>query len=179
MEQKGRWIYRKNMCRWRTCTLEEVAEIIPGFAFKGKHPGNEGAHVIKIKDVVPPYVDLNTARKVNLSHYSRERLEKYRLQRGQTVVAMTGATIGKIGKLLSDEVVYVNQRVAKILPKEENDIEFINHAISSKSFQSFIQSNIDSNSAQENISGTSIGKFPILLPTRTKSHRFRAEQSRR
>ena len=41
---------------------------------------------------------------------------------------------------------------------------FIYYGLIDESFDGFVQNNIDSHSAQENISGTSIGRYPIFLP---------------
>ena len=152
------------MSEWRETTLSEIVEIIPGYAFKGKHFGDAGSVVIKIKDINPPYVDLSSALKVDMSNYAAQNLEKYKLEKGQAVLAMTGATIGKIGRLKETEDVFVNQRVAKFAAKEGYNYDYAIYSISGDDFQSFIQNNIDSNSAQENISATSIGRYPISLP---------------
>ena len=54
--------------------------------------------------------------------------------------------------------------MAKIKAKNCVCNDFIYYSISTEQFQAFIRNNIDSNTAQENISAISIGKFPILLP---------------
>jgi type I restriction enzyme S subunit len=152
------------MSEWNIRTLGELVEIIPGFAFKGEEFGKNGTSVIKIKDINPPKVNLLNAEKVDITKYPTSKLSKYRLLKGQAVLAMTGATIGKIGRLKIDAEVFINQRVAKLGPKDGVDYEFVIYSISGDEFQTFIQNNIDSNSAQENISASSIGRFEILLP---------------
>lgn len=152
------------MTDWEETILSEIAEIIPGFAFKSHEFGELGDLVIKIKDINPPYIDLGGAQRVNTSNYSKERLDKYRIQQNDYVVAMTGATIGKVGRMKEKNVAYINQRVAKIKAKDKIDNDFVYYSLMTNDFQTFIQNNIDSHSAQENISGTSIGRFPILLP---------------
>ena len=152
------------MSEWKETTLSEIVQIIPGYAFKGKHFGDNGTLIVKIKDINPPYVVLRSAQKVDLTNYSTKNLDKYKLDKGQAVLAMTGATIGKIGILRETEEVYVNQRVAKIAEKDGFNYKFAIYSISGTDFQTFIQNNIDSNSAQENISATSIGRYPVLLP---------------
>ncbi len=149
---------------WRECKLGEVAEIVPGFAFKSEHFGNEGIPVIKITDINPPYIDIYDSMKVDLAYYDSEKLEKYKILKDDFVIAMTGATIGKIGRLNENKAAIVNQRVAKIVPKNNTDKKFVYYSIQGQDFQAFIQNNIDSNSAQENISGTSISRYSILLP---------------
>jgi len=149
---------------WRECKLADVVNILPGFAFKSEHFGNEGIPVIKITDINPPYINVNDAMKVDLTYYDSEKLEKYKISKDDFVIAMTGATIGKIGRLNENITAIVNQRVAKIVPKESTDKKFVYYSIHGEDFQTFIQNNIDSNSAQENISGTSISRYSILLP---------------
>lgn len=157
------------MSEWKKTTLSHVAEIIGGFAFKGEHFSDDGdSTVIKIKDIQAPVINIDGATKVFMENYSKDKLEKFLLKRGDFALAMTGATIGKIGKLISDKQAYINQRVAKIDPHRDVSKEFVYYCISGDDFQVFIQNNIDSHSAQENISATSIGRYPIDLPCLTE-----------
>ena len=97
--------------------MGEIAEIIPGFAFKSKDFGQIGEKVVKIKDIEPPYINLTNADCVDVSSYDISKINKYILNKGDYVVAMTGATIGKFGKLKTDNKAYLNQRVARIKAK--------------------------------------------------------------
>ncbi|MDR1896048.1 MAG: restriction endonuclease subunit S [Prevotellaceae bacterium] len=148
---------------WPQIRLGDVCNIIGGFAFKGNHFSDIKGDV-KITDINSPYINYNDAMLINLSYYDREKLEKYIVQNTDFVVAMTGATIGKIGRYFGKGIAYINQRVAKISPKNGIDKNYIYYSISGNDFQRFILNNIDSQSAQANISSTSIGRFPILLP---------------
>lgn len=151
------------MSEWKEYKLGDVADIIPGFAFKSKDFG-QGELVVKIKDIVPPNIDVKNADRVDVSKYDKQKLNKYLLSKGDYVIAMTGATIGKIGILQTNDRAFLNQRVARIKAKTGINDDFIYYAISGNDFQLFIQNNIDSNSAQENISASSIGRYPIMLP---------------
>ena len=162
------------MTEWKEYKLGEIADITPGFAFKSKDFGQTGELVVKIKDIAPPYIELANADHVDLSSYDKNKLSKYLLCEGDYVVAMTGATIGKVGKLKTDKYAYLNQRVAKIKAKEGVCDDFVYFSICGDDFQSFIQNNIDSNSAQENISANSIGRFPVSLPPLNEQRRIAA-----
>lgn len=157
---------QKDYLPWKECKLGDVVEIVPGFAFKSQHFSKNAGHakVIKITDIVPPFIDIDNAMSVDLGSYDKKKLEKYIIKKGDFIVAMTGATIGKIGRMRTEEIAYINQRVATFRPRINTISDFVYCSISRSEFQAFIQNNIDSNSAQENISGTSIGRFPILLP---------------
>lgn len=153
------------MSEWKEYKLREIADITPGFAFKSLDFGLKGEKVVKIKDIIPPAIDLKYCEHVNLEKYDKSKLKKFLIQKNDYVVAMTGATIGKIGKLKIDERAYINQRVAKINAKEGFCTDFVYYALCGHNFQLFVQNNIDSNSAQENISANSLGRFPISLPS--------------
>lgn len=144
--------------------LSDAAEIIAGFAFKSTDFSNKTgyARAIKIADIVPPIVEVNGASFVNVNSYSKEKMNKYRLCHGDFVVAMTGATIGKVGLFRGIEESYINQRVAKFINKNGYDKKYIYYSLVNDDFYLFVKNNIDSNSAQENISATSIGRFPII-----------------
>ena len=160
------------MSDWKEYKLGEVAEIIPGFAFKSKDFGPKGELVVKIKDIIPPYIDLSDSDHVDLTNYDMDKLKKYLLSDGDYAVAMTGATIGKVGKMKTHQKAYLNQRVAKIKAKDGFCDGFVYYSINGDDFQTFIQNNIDSNSAQENISANSIARFPVMLPSLEIQHRI-------
>jgi len=150
---------------WRHTTLGEVARIVAGFAFKSKDFGIKGTPVVKITEIRPPYVQMGNAVKVDTGPYDAMRLEKYRLRKGDFLVAMTGATIGKVGKITQEANAYLNQRVAKFeaIPGV-SDHYFIYYIVSSSSFTRFIDRTSTGSSVQQNISATDIGQLEIILP---------------
>jgi type I restriction enzyme S subunit len=75
---------------------------------------------------------------------------------------MTGATIGKAGRVRTDEPIYLNQRVAKISAKAGNEFDdFIFALVSQQGFDTLVVNNA-SGSAQANVSAEGIGQ--ILVP---------------
>lgn len=160
------------MREWKEYKLGEIADITPGFAFKSVDFGQKGEKVVKIKDIIPPIINLTDCEHVDLEKYDKSKLRRFLIKQNDFVVAMTGATIGKIGKLKVDGHAYINQRVAKIDAKEGFCADFVYYALCGDSFQLFVQNNIDSNSAQENISANSLGRFSIFLPSFTEQKRI-------
>lgn len=149
---------------WVETSLGEVSQIIPGFAFKSSDFGQIGFPVVKITEIKPPYIDFSNSQKVNLKNYDLQKLEKYKLQKGDFLIAMTWATIGKVGKIIDDSIGYLNQRVAKITNIENlSNKKFIYYLISLPDFISFVKK-FAFGAVQANISTTEIGNFPILLP---------------
>ncbi len=143
--------------------LSDVCDLIAGFAFKSKDFGDFEDKVIKIADIVPPHVDMKGLRGVNLSNYNKDKLEKFIAKPGDYVLAMTGATIGKIGRIY-EKSAYINQRVLLFRPHKEIDKDFLYYTICAKSFYDYIISFVDSETAQPNISATTIGKYELYLP---------------
>ncbi len=148
---------------WKKCKLGDVCDLIGGFAFKSKSFGNFANKVIKIANIQPPCID-DKLEGVDLSNYNVENLKKYLINYNDFCLAMTGATIGKLGRYKFKLPAYLNQRVLTFRPNSEVDKDFLYHYLSLDSFQGFINNHIDSETAQPNISATSIGQFELLLP---------------
>ena len=148
--------------------LEEIAEIIPGYAFKSSDFGHGKNIAIKIKDIVPPGIDIKNADTVDV-HPG----ERYQLQSGDYVMAMTGATIGKIGKIGNCEKrIFINQRVCKFIANNLCDKEYLYYVLNSDYFQKFVLNNIDSKLAQPNIGHPTLYKFENLYPTLLEQKRI-------
>jgi type I restriction enzyme S subunit len=144
--------------------LSDVAVVVPGFAFKSKDFSDDGIALVKITEIQSPYVVLDRCSRVDTTKYDSKKLKKYFLNEGEFVIAMTGATIGKVGKVITNEPLLLNQRVAVVRPKPDFSREFIESKLTSLSFQAYINSIASSSSAQANISGDDIGDFEFSLP---------------
>lgn len=152
------------MEEWKTYLLSDLTDLIAGFAFKSADFGTIGFPVVKIKDIQPPFVNIEGTDKVNLSPYNTDKLQKYLISKGDFLLAMTGATIGKIGRYINKEHAYLNQRVLKFVPKTYVDSKFVYYCLLTHEFQSYVMNHIDSESAQPNISANTIGKYVLAVP---------------
>jgi type I restriction enzyme S subunit len=156
------------MSEWKELRLGELATVIPGYAFKGKDFGDIGCRVVKIGDIAPPIVDAANCLRIPTDKI--HGLDKFKLQKGDFVLAMTGATLGKVGKYRSEEIGYINQRVAKFDNKTGiSDKQFLYYLITSNYVSNEII-NRGLGSAQPNISGKDIESINVVapdLPTQT------------
>ena len=152
------------MSEWKEVQLNEICNLIAGYAFKSKDFGNYPTKVLKIADINPPFVSSEKSSGVDLSNYDVDKLEKYIVKKGDYILAMTGATIGKLGRYVSDEQAYLNQRVLKFKPYESIDSDFLYYVLCGRLFAKYIINHIDSESAQPNISAGTIGKYRFNLP---------------
>lgn len=156
---------------WKEVRLGDVCDLIAGFAFKAKDFGEFPTKVIKIGDIKPPFVDYVGQVGVDISNYDINRLSKYTVKYGDYVLAMTGATIGKVGKYISKNFSYINQRVLKFSPKQNVDADYINYIICSNIFAKYVVNYVDSESAQPNISASTISKFAFQIPSEKDDQR--------
>ncbi len=145
--------------------MSDVCGLVPGFAFKSKDFGTGADIAIKIKDIQPPYVETIDADHVDISNYDLNKLSKFIVHRGEFLLAMTGATIGKIGKYIDEKPAYVNQRVLKFKDVGLVYYPYLYYFLSTEVFQSYIFNHIDSQSAQPNISSNTIGKYAVRVPS--------------
>ncbi|MCR2005643.1 restriction endonuclease subunit S [Bacteroides acidifaciens] len=152
------------MEEWKLYRLLDLTDLIAGFAFKSADFSSVGFPVVKIKDIQPPFVNIEGTDKVNLSSYNTNKLQKFLISKGDFLLAMTGATIGKIGRYINEEQAYINQRVLKFVPKACVDSKFVYYCLFTHEFQSYVMNHIDSESAQPNISANTIGKYELAIP---------------
>ena len=160
------------MEEWKTYTLAEICDLIPGFAFKSSDFGDYTDKAIKIGDIQPPYVNYESMSGVNIQQYSPSKLAKYIVRKGDFVLAMTGATIGKIGRYIEVNPAYLNQRVLLFKPHNNVNSKYIYYSLLSPLFQKSVLNHIDSETAQPNISGKSVSGFEINLPSRKEQDRI-------
>ena len=102
------------------------------------------------------YVETIDADHVDISNYDLNKLSKFIVHRGEFLLAMTGATIGKIGKYIDEKPAYVNQRVLKFKDIGLIDYRYLFYFLSNEVFQSYILNHIDSQSVQPNISSNTM-----------------------
>ena len=99
---------------WRK--LGEVCDFQNGFAFKSNLFKASGLPIIRITNLNGKNVDLNDVKYFEPSDY-KEDLEKFKINKGDILIAMSGAT--KIGYYDVEDIAYLNQRVGKFSPKKE------------------------------------------------------------
>lgn len=149
---------------WSVKQIGDVCDVLPGFAFKSKDLGEDGIPVIKIGNITDSYsVDVSTVQCLPENLYI-ERYDKYRLNNGDILIAMTGATAGKVGRIRcsGEQILLLNQRVAKIIPKGLNP-DFLWSAISTDRYRTIFYG-LGGGAAQPNMSGAQIESVEIPFP---------------
>ena len=94
--------------------IGDYCSVKSGFAFKGSWWTDSGVKVIKIKTI-----DNNTVNFKDCSYVGDDKIqfaEEFIAKEGDVLIAMTGATIGKIALVPKvKEILLVNQRVGKFM----------------------------------------------------------------
>jgi len=141
--------------------LGEIARVTPGHAFKSADFKTRGEYpVIKIKNITEDYrVDITDCSYID-SSIINERHEKFLLKKGDILIAMTGATVGKVGKIREEVTAVLNQRVSKIEPISVSN-DYLWSILANDSFSKDVYKTADG-AAQANISNTQIEN--IMVP---------------
>ena len=150
---------------WRKGSIGSYCDVKSGFAFKSDWWTSEGYKVIKIANIVNNSIDLDSCDCVITEHANKA--SNFYVQSGDILIAMTGATTGKIGMVpLCCEPIVVNQRVGKFF-LGENPIEkapFLFSTLLYSSVVRHLQPDGTAGSAQDNLSADNIKDVAIVLP---------------
>lgn len=154
----------KQLSKFEIVSIGDTSNFIGGFAFKSSDLTDEQNKnqlpVVKIGNLNREgFLDLSNAQ-----YYSyNEGVSKYLIQKGDMLMAMTGATVGKVA--ISDyDNILLNQRVGLIRANE--DIihkNFLKTLLLSERFYDYCQRTAGGG-AQGNISPTEIMNFSFPLP---------------
>ena len=141
---------------WEKRKIGDFARIKSGFAFKSKDWQTLGCPVVKIKDITGTFVSTNDLDCVPIE--VARNASSFVLNKGDLVIAMTGATIGKIG-LLTENGIYTNQRVGKFFMNDKYLLPFSYCFFKQETTTKMILQISSSSSAQPNISGGQLESF--------------------
>lgn len=143
---------------WTIKTLGEVCELCNGYAFKSSSFINKGVPVIRIGDIKNFEIDISNAMQVQIS----QDYENYQIQNGDLLIAMSGATTGKMGIYKLQNPAYLNQRVGNLKIKSNEIIpEYRNFALYALQTEIYKRAY---GGAQPNISKGAIESLKIPLP---------------
>ena len=149
----------------KTLLLGEYVKVVGGYAFKSEEFTDEGIPVIRISDVQDGTVSVDKA--VRIPEAVMGKGKSYYVKSGDILIAMSGATTGKIGVVPNkfDGLILQNQRVGnfKITCPEKLDKLYLRHFVSSPSYQSQIWKSMVG-VAQPNISSKQLESFEICVP---------------
>lgn len=158
-----------NKSKITRCRLSKYADVIGGYAFSSNSFVNEGTPVVKIKNIVQGKISVTDgSNHIDLTKLNN--VDKYLLKEDDILIAMTGATLGKIGVVQKEfNGALLNQRVGKFQIRQDIDKWFIRGVLDSHYFGYELNKYIGEG-AQGNISAVDITKtlVPDLTESKTK-----------
>lgn len=148
---------------WGVKPIKYLSEFVNGYAFNSSDFTRENTEVkvIRIGDFTQAGIDFVSA--VFLNNVNIENLSHFRIGKKQILIAMSGATVGKIAYVESNpkNANLINQRVGII---KSNIGKYLYYWLYTTSFTEYILLN-SNGSAQPNISSGQIGNFLSPLPS--------------
>ena len=157
---------------WQKVKLGEVADILSGYAFKTKDFIDEGIPVVKIKNIIPPNIDINDTQYVSNELYN-EKI-KFALNYNDVLISLNGSNInqlasavGKIGRVrLKDKKLLLNQRVGKLYIVDEKrcNYDYLYYYLTQPEVRYNLAAMAGGSANQANISPSQIKDIEIQLP---------------
>ena len=147
---------------WSQSQLGKFIGVQGGNAFKSESFTDAGVPVIRISNIKKDgSVNLEGAVYVNAD----DSLTRFEIVDGDVLIAMSGATTGKVGRYKSNRSAYLNQRVGRFFSKDDSGVSlnFIHQITSEDNFANSIL--IDAvGGAQPNISNQQIESITVAFP---------------
>lgn len=153
---------------WCWTYFKDIFYIENGYAFKKIDYKKEGIPLVRISNIENGIVNINECIYVNKLEKNEE---KYVIEKGDLLIALSGATTGKNGVYYLDEIAYLNQRIGNIKIKNKEKVlnEYRNYYIALKNEDIL---NLAYGGAQPNISPKVIEFISIPLPPINEQQRI-------
>lgn len=158
---------------WNIATIGQYVDVKSGYAFKSDWWKKRGNKVIKIGNIVNNTIDCVNCDCVDKD--KSDRAKDYQVKTGDLLIAMTGATTGKVGIVPKiNEKLWVNQRVGKFYLGNNpfDKLPFLFCTINSRDVHRQTHPNGETGSAQDNLSPDDIKNIKIILPDECKVQEF-------
>lgn len=153
---------------WCRCTLKDIGIFESGYAFSSDEYKQNGVPLVRISNITNNgNIDLSSC--VYIQNYNNS---KFIIHKGDLLIAMSGATTGKMGVYKYKTDALLNQRVGNLKCTEAWLQQYRNYFMLAKS--NYIL-NIAYGGAQPNISAKAILSIKIDLPPINEQHRIVAK----
>lgn len=153
---------------WRVGILNDICKFENGFAFKSDTYTAKGMYrVVTIKNVQDGYLNTNGA---NLLSDIPDKMPDFcKLNVSDILISLTG-NVGRCC-LVAENDLLLNQRVAKIRPREKDDWGFVYTLFRLSDFKDRLIS-IARGTAQANLSPVEASKLPIIIPPKNTMKQY-------
>ena len=141
--------------------MGEIAPLRGGYAFKSESYTDSGIPIIRISNILS-----NGTVGDDFAYYDEQNEDEiYSLKNGSALLAMSGATTGKVSilKCKNTDKYYQNQRVGYFERKQEYDYGFVSTIVRSSLFIEQLTAVLVAG-AQPNVSSKDIDSFDFFFP---------------
>lgn len=153
---------------WERKPIDTFVNIISGYAFKTEAFDSEGIYkLVTIKNVQDGFFVTQTTDYIY--ELPKNLKEDCKLKDKDIILSLTG-NIGRICMVYGDNYV-LNQRVAKLKPKQESYFEFV-YLMFRSSFLRATLENLSNGAAQQNLSPIEMGKLEFPFPSEDVINKF-------
>lgn len=153
---------------WEVKKMGEVISFINGYAFKSELYKNSGFPIIRISNIQNEKIDLTDVVYFNKHDYN-SNLNRFKVLKNDILIAMSGATTGKVGIFKDDNEVYLNQRVGGLRAKKEVNNNYVFYFLKTKVEETL---RLASGVAQPNIGSEQIKNYEIPIPPLSHQTQF-------
>lgn len=156
---------------WKTIKIGDIAEVVSGYAFKRNDFVEKGVPVIKIKNIIPPFISIGDVQYITKDLYM-EKI-KYKLEYNDVLISLTGSNVnqfesavGKVGRIrIKNQELILNQRVGKfVVNKNKYDTDFLYYNIATDETKWSLASSAGGSANQANISPSHIKNLVVPCP---------------
>ena len=146
--------------KWDYVILREICELVNyGYTASAK-PEPIGPKFLRITDIVPDRVNWSSVPHCEIDE---TKLSKYRLEKGDIVIARTGATTGYAKRIRENREAVFASYLVRLRVSANHDSQYVGFVIESENYKHFIQQNIGG-TAQPQANAQVLTSFPIPLP---------------
>lgn len=153
--------------------IEDVCDVLSGFAFKSTHYVDEGIRIIRIANVQKGFIEDKTPCYYPIT--DQAAASTFALRKDDLLVSLTG-NVGRVGVMTSDLLpAALNQRVACLRPNRDNTIN-MRYLFALLNLDEFEKAAIESSSgsAQKNLSVKWLKSHRIAVPPIALQQEFAA-----
>jgi type I restriction enzyme S subunit len=163
-KESGSYWLGKIPAHWAATELKRYSHVKGGYAFSSESFKDSGKPVIRIGDIKQDgSISIKNCKYIDTNNSTQ--LSQYLVSKGDLLMAMTGATIGKAGWYMEDEAALLNQRVGAFKCDEDKlNYQFFWYVLNSLGYQSYITLTAFGG-AQPNISDTGMVGYCSAVPT--------------
>jgi type I restriction enzyme S subunit len=161
------WREGKDLGEWKDKPIEQLAEVISGFAFKSTDFTNQGFQVIRMGNLYNNKLDLSRNPVFLPTSFDPKIIEKYTIKKGDVLLSMTGTKYkkdyGYAIEVHENGNLLLNQRIVALRPKINST--FLMYLLQNEIFREQFFSFETGGNNQGNVGVTSLKSIELQIPS--------------